>query len=297
MPALVCDLDNTLFDWVHTWAVSFDAMLDAIGDTVDRSVLLRAIKLIHVARQTTEVRDLLSLLPEQDRCREAFRRGAEAYRRVYAETLALYPGVRSTLATLRGRGFKIIGYTESASTVTQARVCTLGLDALIDTLYVSADHDPADIITPLSLWPDEPLPCRVTEVRQLPPDLVKPDPRALLTILMDCEIAPGNAVYIGEHLHKDVTMATRAGVPVIWARYGTVRDPKEQELLEQVCHWTPTEAHASAEVSPIPFRAVSSFDQLLSYISDEISDVTQNVSRERRQRFGTSPRFMQAADE
>jgi phosphoglycolate phosphatase len=272
-------------------------MLTAIEGTVDRAVLLRAIKLIHVARQTTEVRDLLSLLPEQDRCREAFTRAADAYRRLYAETVCLYPGVRSTLATLRARGFKIIGYTESASTVSQARVCTLGLDALIDTLYVSADHEPESAPTPLSLWPDEPLPCRVTEVRQLPPDLLKPDPRALLRILVDCGIAPGNAVYVGDHLQKDVTMATRAGVPVIWARYGTMRQPREQALLEEVCHWTPTEAHASADVNPIPFHAISAFDQLLSYVTDEIAEIPQRIARERRARFGSRLASSYAADE
>jgi phosphoglycolate phosphatase-like HAD superfamily hydrolase len=292
MPAIVCDLDNTLFDWVHAWAASFDAMLHAIGPSVDRSVLLRAIKRIHIARQTTEVHDLLSLLPEQDRCREAFMRGAEAYRRVYAETLALYPGVRSTLASLRTRGFKIIGYTESASTVSQARVCTLGLDAFIDTLYVSAD--PEINVTPLRLWPDEPLPCRVTEVRQLPPDLIKPDPRALLTILVECNIAPGNAVYVGDHLHKDMRMATAAGVPAIWARYGTLRSPRENALLEQVCHW-PTEEPDFAQVTPMPHRSISSFDELLALLPDEMPQIA--VSTARRLYFGTRPVSTFAADE
>jgi phosphoglycolate phosphatase-like HAD superfamily hydrolase len=292
MPALVCDLDNTLFDWVHAWAVSFEAMLQAIDPAVDRSVLLRAIKRIHVARQTTEVHDLLSLLPEQDRCREAFMRGAEAYRRTYAETLSLYPGVRSTLASLRTRGFKIIGYTESASTMSQARVCTLGLDAFIDTLYVSAD--PETTLTPLRLWPDEPLPCRVTEVRQLPPDVIKPDPRALLTILVECNIAPGNAIFVGDHLHKDMRMATAAGVPAIWARYGTFRVPSEHALLEQVCHW-PTEEPEVLQVSPMPHRSIASFDELLALLPDEMPQV--EVSRERRVVFGFRRPSTLAADE
>jgi phosphoglycolate phosphatase-like HAD superfamily hydrolase len=292
MPAIVCDLDNTLFDWVHPWAVSFEAMLQAMDDTIDRAVLLRAIKRIHVARQTTEVHDLLSWLPEQDDCRDAFIRGAEAYRRMYAETLCLYPGVRSTLATLRTRGFTIIGYTESASTVSQARVCTLGLDAFIDTLYVSAD--PAMAWTPMRLWPDEPLPCRVTEVRQLPPDLVKPDPRALLTILLECSIKPGNAIYIGDQLHKDMGMARGAGVPAIWARYGGMRSPRERALLEQVCHW-PTEAPDVAEVSPMPFRSIGSFDELLALLPEELPQV--DPSPERRSYFPSRLASSFAADE
>jgi phosphoglycolate phosphatase-like HAD superfamily hydrolase len=293
MPAIVCDLDNTLFDWVHAWAVSFEAMLQEIDATVDRSVLLRAIKQIHVARQTTEVWNLLSLLPEQDRCADAFTRGAEAYRRTYAETLCLYPGVRSTLATLRTRGFKIIGYTESASMLSQARVCTLGLDAFIDTLYVAADH-PEMAATPMPLWPGEPLPCRVTEVRQLPPDLLKPDPRALLTILVECDIAPGNAIYVGDHLKKDIGMAMRAGVPAVWARYGTVRMRHELELLNQVCHW-PIEPFEIADVSPLPMHTIGAFDELLAAVPEEMPEVA--VTRGRRVRFGSRLASTYAADE
>jgi FMN phosphatase YigB (HAD superfamily) len=270
--ALVCDLDNTLFDAVRAWAESFDAMLRVIVESglIDRQMLLQAFKRLHVEHQVTELRHALSLLVElQPRNREwlaALLRGGCAYRLTYAETVDLYPGVRRTLTEIRQRhGMRIIGYTESTATIAEARVRFLGLDELIDILYVSKDLDvdPARLKPGFSLWPLVTLRCRSASVRSLPHDLLKPNPEALRAILTECEITPEQALYVGDHLHKDIPMATQAGVASVWARYGTERSAADAALLAEVCHWPATASRGDLPVEGIqPTHTIDNFSDL-----------------------------------
>lgn len=274
--ALVCDLDNTLFDTVRAWAASFEAMLATILESrlIDRQKLLEAFKSLHVEYQVTELRHALSLLvelhPRNPDWMTALFHGGRAYRLAYAETLDLYRGVRDTLIELRRRhGMRIIGYTESPATVTEARVRFLGLDELIDILYVSKDPavDPTQVKPSLALWPLVTLRCRSASVRTLPRHLVKPDPRALKAILTECDITPEQALYVGDHLHKDIPMARQAGVASVWARYGTSRSAADAALLDAVCHWPATASRGDLPVEGVePTHTIDDFGDLLAIV-------------------------------
>jgi FMN phosphatase YigB (HAD superfamily) len=69
----------------------------------------------------------------------------DAFREARRNTLRLYPGVKSTLSTLRARGVLIAAFTESKAFYTSYRFRKLGLDGLVDYLYSPEDHlMPAD---------------------------------------------------------------------------------------------------------------------------------------------------------
>jgi FMN phosphatase YigB (HAD superfamily) len=273
--ALICDLDNTLFDAVRAWAEGFGAMVREIESSglIDRAALLREFKRLHVAHGTTELRDALSLLLESPlslphrEWRRALAAGGRAYRLAYAHALRLYPGVGRTLGELRRRGLTIIGYTESATTIAEARVRYLGLDGLIDTLFVSPDPviDPARIVHGFALWPLVTLRCRIAHPQMLPPELVKPDPQALFAILADSGVAPHRAIYIGDHLHKDIPMAAQAGVISVWARYGTHRLAADVALIEEVCHWPVSANRGDQPIAGLePRHTIDAFPDLFT---------------------------------
>ncbi len=274
--ALVCDLDNTLFDAAGAWAASFEAMLRVIVESglIDRHTLLKAFRRAHVEYQVTELRHALSLLvelhPRNPEWLGALFRGGRAYRLAYANRLDLYRNVRDTLIELRQRhGMRTIGYTESAATVSEGRVRFLGLDELIHVVYVSRDPDidPARVKPELALWPLVALRCRSASIRTLPRDLVKPDPQALRAILTECEITPEQALYVGDHLHKDIPMATQAGVASVWARYGTQRSAADAALLADVCHWPATASRGDVPVEGIqPTHTIDDFAELLTIV-------------------------------
>ncbi len=54
--------------------------------------------------------------------------------------LVLYPTVAETLLKIKGRGTRIIGYTESMAFYSNYRVRRLGLDGVLDYVFCPEDH-------------------------------------------------------------------------------------------------------------------------------------------------------------
>jgi phosphoglycolate phosphatase-like HAD superfamily hydrolase len=247
---LIVDIDNTLFDWVGVWYRAFSAMLDELG-TIERDALLTAFRAIHVKHGTTEypfaLTELSSIEAERDRKTlppERLHAGAARYRREAESALTAYPAVLDTLAWFRGRGTRLVAFTETRADVSAPRLRALGLDGLIEIVYapgpfeLNARRDERGArSSDLTLWPyGEPAPeetlCRPIDRH------AKPNASALRQILADLDVRPDEALYIGDHLDKDIRMAQQAGVPCAWARYGTIRRAHELALLDAVCHWS-----------------------------------------------------------
>jgi phosphoglycolate phosphatase len=49
---------------------------------------------------------------------------------------------------------------------------------------------------------------------------------------------PSDAIYIGDSLVKDISMANDAGVDSVYAEYGRQHDPKYWSTLVSITHWT-----------------------------------------------------------
>jgi phosphoglycolate phosphatase len=54
----------------------------------------------------------------------------------------------------------------------------------------------------------------------------KPNPRLLADICSREGFKPSDAIYIGDSLVKDISMANDAGVDSVYAEYGRQHDPK-----------------------------------------------------------------------
>lgn len=77
----------------------------------------------------------------------------------------------------------------------------------------------------------------------------KPNARLLLDICEREGVQPRDACYVGDSLTRDISMAKRAGVTAVWARYGLSYDPSLWELLVRVTHWTPEDVAREAELN------------------------------------------------
>jgi hypothetical protein len=121
---LICDLDNTLYDWVSYFVPSFYAMVDATVEITgcDREKLLDDFRAVHqkygdsehpfALLETETIKNLYrhastgSMLAALDPAFHAFNSARK-------KNLHLHSGVRETLETLRGSGIKLIAHTES----------------------------------------------------------------------------------------------------------------------------------------------------------------------------------------
>jgi phosphoglycolate phosphatase-like HAD superfamily hydrolase len=156
--ALITDLDNTLFDWVDLWYKCFSAMLNEIVriSGLPRETLIPEIRAVHQKYGTSEysllIEELPSLRPllKGRPATEIFASAIEAYREQRRQNLNLFPTVAETLLKIKGRGTRIIGYTESMGFYSNYRIRRLGLDGVLDYVFCPEDH-----VLPPGLTPEK----------------------------------------------------------------------------------------------------------------------------------------------
>ena len=121
---LVCDLDNTLYDWIAYFVPSFYAMVERVVAITgcDQNKLLDDFRLVHQKHHDSEqpfalletetIKQLYPNVSLDAVVREldpAFR----AFNSKRKQSLQLHAGVRKTLEILRHHGIKLVAHTES----------------------------------------------------------------------------------------------------------------------------------------------------------------------------------------
>lgn len=274
---LILDIDNTLFDWFEFWSSSFGAMIEAVAQAapIAKEQLLSEIRVVHTQHGTSEYAFVLnevpciSGLPSAQR-EDVIRVGRDAYRAAREKSERLYPGVLSTLTVIRAAGSGIVAYTESQLFYTARRLIRFGLDGILDAIYCAEDHDiPLGVdVASLRSNPAAAYALQKTRTVLLPRELRKPNPEILLRIVHDFGATPRSALYVGDSLFKDMTMAQDAGVYDAFAGYGQSTNRAGYELLRRVSHWT--DAHIAKEKLTIledvkPSVTLDTFPSLLRY--------------------------------
>jgi phosphoglycolate phosphatase-like HAD superfamily hydrolase len=250
---VVTDLDNTLFDWMEMWTVSFTALLEALQarSGISRDVLIAEIRTIHQRYHTSEYAFLVKELPSLQLKHPGIDLTVEyadvitAYMDARSKTLQLYPGVAETLKGLKAAGVKIIGYTESQASYSSFRIRTLKLDGVLDVLFSPADHErPA---TEGKAVDDYAL--KLTGHEPTPPGEYKPNPHVLLEILKKSGAEKHSTIYVGDSDMKDIAMAQSAGVIDVYAKYGVPLKKPGYGLLREVSHWSEEDVVREKEIS------------------------------------------------
>jgi len=280
---LITDLDNTLYDWLSLWYHPFSAMLSTLVEQsgVSRDVLEREIKTVFEQRGTTEytflIQDLPSLQaqhPKQDLL-TVYRDAVDAFCRERTRHMTLYPTVAATLSTLKERRCLLVGHTGSPAYAANYRIRKLGLDRLLDVLYSAPDHEfPRGVSrAQVRRYDDAHYRLHHTEQRILQPHERKPQPDGLRRILGDIGARTEDCLYIGDNLFLDIQTATDAGMAAAWAKYGTVCERAEYELLRAVTHWSDEDVdrERTMQEADVPPTVVCehSFSEILGAFSFE----------------------------
>jgi len=279
---LVCDLDNTLYDWVSYFVPSFYAMVDAVVKITgcDKEKLLDDFRAVHQRHGDSE--QPFALL-ETDTIKKLYGNYAtptvldvldpafHAFNSARRQTLKLHVGVRETLDALLESGVKIVAHTESKLYGVVDRLHRLDLFRYFSKVYcrertMSPHPDPESA----SAWSDR-VPWE--KIIELSHHQAKPNPEVLLEICADENVLPNDAAFVGDSVARDILMAKRANVFAIWAEYGSGHDRGLYNQLVRISHWTPAEvarerqlteeAHA---VEP-DFIAHSSFAEVLTALT------------------------------
>jgi phosphoglycolate phosphatase-like HAD superfamily hydrolase len=253
MRLLITDLDNTLYDWVTFFALSFRAMVKSLAEitAISEEALLDDFKAVHQKHGNSEYPFAILELPllrakysgySDQEVLVAVDGALHEFNRVRAQTLRLYDGVAETLERLRNDGVIIVGHTEAITVNAYYRLKKLQIDHVFSKLY-SLDgfvrphpKGEADRLPPAGLVEGVPLSER------------KPNPRLLLDICKRLDVSPKEAVYVGDSLTRDVSMATEAGVLAVWAKYGTLYDRSLWSVLVRITHWSDEDVRREEEL-------------------------------------------------
>ncbi|EKS29922.1 HAD hydrolase-like protein [Afipia felis] len=256
--ALITDLDNTLFDWVELWLNCFSSMLDSIVEIsgIEKATLLPEIAAVHQKHGTSEYSFLIDELPSLQAmlkgrpATEVFAESIKIYRLKRREYLQLYATVAEALLIIKGRGTRIVGYTESMAFYSNYRVRRLGLDGVLDFVFCPEDHElPIGLSTEdLRRYPASHYALRYTRQEFTPRGSKKPDAAVLNAIINDLGLSKTSCVYVGDNLMKDVAMAVDCEVCSVWAKYGQAHKRPEYKLLQDVTHWTREEVEREQKI-------------------------------------------------
>jgi phosphoglycolate phosphatase len=244
---LVCDLDNTLYDWVGYFVPAFYAMVDEVVRLIgcDREKLLDDFRIVHQRHGDSE--QPFALLETQT-IRQRFN-GIEgekvvryldpafhAFNAVRKKKLTLHPHVRETLDLLRASGVDLVAHTEGKLYGVVDRLERLNLFPYFKKIYCrerSFSLHPSQSVH--DKWLDR---FPLTKIVELSHHQMKPNASVLLEICRNEGFEPSRSCYVGDSVARDILMAKRANVFAVWAAYGARHDPAQYELLVRVTHWT-----------------------------------------------------------
>jgi len=279
---LITDLDDTIWDWVSMWYKSFYPYFENILEVTgtNESALIDDFKNLHRKYGTSEVsyafKELKSVNKNVYKKIELDNGNNKGILHQYysdkKNNLKLFESVRETLAQIKSKGTRIIGFTESNIFYTKYRIKTLNLDGIFDVIYSPDDHLLPETVKrnyEKDYWES-----KQTRYVVLDRTFKKPDCQILVQILKDNFTSISDAIYIGDKLDRDIYMANQIGLSSIYAEYGSNIDNGAYSLLKKVTHWTDDEVKREIEFKKnihdtriSPDYKISKFSELLNFFN------------------------------
>ena len=210
---LVCDLDNTLYDWFAFFVPSFYAMVDEAVEVTkcDREILLDDFRAVHQKHHDSEhpfslleTDTIQRLFPNSTnrQIAEALDSAFHAYNSKRKENLKLHQGVKRTLEILERSDIRLVAHTESKLYPVVDRLGRFDLARYFSKIYCRerslSDHPfPEKSANWLTDFPME-------KVVELSKHQSKPNTEVLLEICSEEGFKPEETAYVGDSRERDV---------------------------------------------------------------------------------------------
>jgi phosphoglycolate phosphatase len=291
-PVLICDLDNTLYDWLGFFVPAIYGLIDEAARILrcDPETLVGDLRAVHQLHHDSEhpfalletdiVRRELHNCSQLDALK-ILNPAFHAFNRVRKQNLRVYDGVYETLTKLRAAGILILAHTESKYFTAVDRICRLGLDQFFERIYCREEAIVPHPDSAAALRWRERVP--VEKIRRLSREDVKPNVKVLYDICAVESIDVGNVIYVGDSMARDVLMSKLAGAYAVWAAYGATKRPELYEKLVRITHWSAEDVerekmNAGKAKSIVPdFTCRNSFSEILHGV-DRLHCLVNNVS-------------------
>ncbi len=193
---VIFDLDNTLTDFMRMKESAVEAAVEAMVDAGLRfppeqikDKIYEVYEREGIEFQKVFDEALKELLGDTDF--KILAAGIVGYRRAKEASLVLYPHVRVTLIELMKRGIRLAVVSDAPRKEAWLRLCYLQLHHMFD--FVSTFEDVGER---------------------------KPSPVPFQRALEYFDVAPSEAIMVGDWPERDITGALKIGMRTVFARYG-----------------------------------------------------------------------------
>ena len=254
---LVCDLDNTLYEWFVCYTTAYDEMLDAASRILgcDREQLVVEIKKVHQHHHDSEYPFALLETDTMSATFPGYTKQAlyQQFRPIFSQfsarkrsMLRLYPHVYETLEKIQAANIPIVAYTESHLYSVIHKLDYLKITHFFEKIYCKEGTKiPHPNERPNS---DKYRTFPFDKVTELSHHQAKPNPAVLLEICTSMGVAPEQTAYVGDSLSRDMLMAKDANVRAIYAFYGDNHDQSVIDKLRKLSHWSTAEVNRELEL-------------------------------------------------
>lgn len=244
---IICDLDNTLYDWYGYFVPSIYALIEVASGILecDQQTLMANLREVHQRHHNSE--HPFALL-ETEIVRRRYRDATplQAFEKLNAafyafnksrkQNLRLFDGVLETLQALRSGHVRVVAHTESKLYGAVDRVNRLELEPFLHRIYCrqeSVSSHPT--LEDGARWLKD---FNWSKVVRLPLSDVKPNARIVTDICSTENVHIDSVMYVGDSVARDMLMARQAGAFAVWAEYGSKPHPSMYEKLVRISHWT-----------------------------------------------------------
>lgn len=201
--AVICDMDNTLFDLVGAKREACRCVVDYLGTGDPEALYLRFLNGTHGFEDHRNIRDYLEALGAYQP--GTFEVCCRIYEDVKLDLVEPYPGVEETLRCLQDAGIRLAVATDAVSVQADRRLTKTGLIEFFEV-----------VVTP-----------EVSGRR-------KPDPDSLLYALRQIDTVPEKAMMVGDSPRRDIAPGRQLGMVTAFAAYGDRERSRTAEIVADI---------------------------------------------------------------
>lgn len=269
---LICDVDNTLFDWNAFYARAFRALLHSVSRKYGLSehLLYGEVRTVLASHRSIEYPFLVQELDsfrgfEEDQMKSLIKTARGAFLSSRRKRMRPHAGVKATLEWIRRQRIPVVAVSNGPIYQTSLKLRELQLSRYFEGIVAWEGFSRPD---PLDPYIGEFVTARrggeeMAWSATVPYEYLKPDTRPY-EIALERYNVPNSAVWVvGDSLASDIGPGKLLGLQTVWAKYGTSIDPSDLETLLSITDWSDTQIRALKEPPPItPKFTIESFGQL-----------------------------------
>ena len=273
---LVVDLDNTLYDFAAYFSPSFRAMVHVLSPRLEISETDLTIQFAKVFEQRGSLEyqfavqelDCVRELPESVVV-QLVHLASVAFGRTRRRRLRLYPHVRETLKWASEANVKICAVTNAPLYQAYRRIRDLGILKFFNAISSrDGTHIPESLGDFVRKRDSamEILARKMDRVATHSHSVLKPHDNLFLSVIDQWKTVDHTYYAVGDSIVNDLVPAHFLGMKTIWARYGTVIDPKDLQTMIAATPIRNRPADSEMVRTFVPDCVIDDFGELLKLL-------------------------------